>query len=393
MARWCDPGHGRRVPVGPSTTQMPSRPARRLASLLARVAALSALALPACTAVQANDDTTAADSMVALAKARLDSLAATDSQVSSISFAVKPRGRTLGAPLRSWGVMEDTMLRFTVFAPATQTSYLAAVRAKRLLVDIGRVDLDMKEKPARLASLRKVAAQLSPVAPGARFRLHHAHGSEEATVTGYDVWNGRLVATLAVSPTLDSVARTTPALVAAAELLQSDSTGVAPAPRDTAAAPDTVAAVAGCVRDSVPPALLVRADSVRDSLLVELAKKPIRIPRLAKMARSYSAKVPGCFGPARMLVAASIRAGAYEYTSERVVMLDSTGRATPLAVRDYRFRVHDDLRALDADGDGMDDVAALGSGRGVGGTTILRLDAKGKVLERVANGFGFDRAQ
>lgn len=372
---------------------MPSRPARRLASLLA------VLALPACTAVQANDDTTVADSMVALARARLDSLAATDSQVSAISFAVRPRGRTLGAPLRSWGVMEDTMLRFTVFAPATQTSYLAAVRAKRMLVDIGRVDLDMKEQPARLAALKRVAAQLSPIAPGATFRLRHAHGTEDATVTGYDVWNRRLVATLAVSPRLDSLVQSTPALVASAELLEGDAASRAPAepatPVDSATAgmaPADTAAPA-CIRDSVPPALLARADSVRDSLLVELAKKPIRIPRLAKVARSHSGRVAGCFGAARLLVAASIRAGAYESLAERVVVIDTTGRPIPLAVRDYRFRVHDEWRALDADGDGIDDVAALGSGRGVGGTTILRLDAKGKVLERVANGFGFDRAQ
>lgn len=364
---------------------MPHRPARRLASLLAL------LLVPACRAVQANDDTTVADSMVALAKARLDSLAATDSQVSNVAFATRPRGRTLGAPLRSWGVMEDTMLRFTVFAPATQTEYLAAVRAKRLLVDIGRVDLDMKDKAARLASLKKVAAQLSPVAEGARFRLRHAYGTEDATVTGYDVWNGRLVATLAVSPALDSIVQATPALVAAAELLERDSSGTAsPARHDTASASP---AAPGCVRDSVPPALLVRADSVRDSLLVELAKKPIRIPRLAKLARSYSGRVTGCFGPSRVIVAASIRAGAFEVANEKVVMLDTLGRATPLAVRDYRFRVHDDLRALDADGDGIDDVAALGSARGVGGTTILRLDPKGKLLERLSNGFGFDRAQ
>jgi hypothetical protein len=378
---------------------------RRTAPLLLGISAV-ALLDGACTPGDARiAGDSAVDSMVTAARARLDSLAQADSQVTSISFATKPRGRTLGTPRREWGAIEDTLVRFTVFAPATQTTYLAAVRAKRVLVDIGRVDLDMKEKPQRLAALKRVANALSPVAPGASFRLRHAWGTEEATVSGYDVWNGRLVATLAVSPRLDSLAQSTPALVAAAELLESPrhadsttaATATAVAATDTtrAATADTTVSAGldapACVRDSVPAALLVRADSVRDSLLVEIAKRPIRIPRLARQARTHHTRVPGCFGPGRLVVAASMRAGAFEYLAERVVLLDSVGKVTPLTVRDYRFRVHDDLRAVDIDGDGIDDVAALGSGRGVGGTTVLRLDPAKKVLERAASGFGFDR--
>jgi hypothetical protein len=103
--------------------------------------------------------------------------------------------------------------------------------------------------------------------------------------------------------------------------------------------------------------------------------------------------VPGCFGVGRVLVVVSIRAGQYEYLAERMALVDTTGRVIPLNVRDYRFRVHDELRLVDVDGDGVDDVAALGSGRGVGGTTVLHLDPTKRVLERAASGFGFDRAQ
>jgi hypothetical protein len=378
---------------------MSSRPSL---SLPRRLAPLLLLAVAACKPGDAHATrdtvTTASDSLVAAARARLDSLAVTDSQLPSINlaFANKPRGRTLGAPRREWGAIEDTLVRFSVYAPATQTTYLAAVRAKRVLVDIGRVDLEMKDKPARLDALKRVAAQLSPIAPGATFRLRHAWGTEDVKVSGYDVWNRRLVATLEVSPFLDSLARSTPTLVAAAELLMADTAAAAaPAPdvRADSAARDSVPVAVACVRDSAPPWLLARADSVRDSLLVEIAKRPIRIPRLQQEARSYINRVQGCFGGPRLLVVASIRAGRYEYLSERMALVDDAGKAVGLNVKDYRFRVHDELRLVDVDGDGVDDIAALGSGRGVGGTTVLRLDPKARVLERAASGFGFDRAQ
>lgn len=369
-------------------------------SLSRRLAPLLLLAAAACKPGNAHATrdtvTTASDSLVAAARARLDSLAVTDSQLPSINiaFASRPRGRTLGLPRREWGPIEDTLVRFSVYAPATQTTYLAAVRAKRVLVDIGRVDLEMKDKPARLDALKRVAAQLSPIAPGATFRLRHAWGTEDVKVSGYDVWNRRLVATVEVSPFLDSLAKATPTLVAAAELLVADS-AAAPAPdvRADTAARDSVPAAAPCVRDSAPPWLLARADSVRDSLLVEIAKRPIRIPRLQQDARSYINRVQGCFGGPRLLVVASIRAGRYEYLSERMALVDDAGKAIGLNVKDYRFRVHDELRVIDVDGDGIDDIAALGSGRGVGGTSVLRLDPKARVLERAASGFGFDRAQ
>ena len=372
---------------------------RRLAPLLAIVGAATAFSCSPSAAHDTPDTgTTASDSLIARARARLDSFAVLDSQAPSISFATRPRGRTLGLPRREWGAIEDTLVRFSVFAPATQTTYLAAVRAKRVLVDIGRVDLEMKDKPERLAALKRVAAQLSPIAPGATFRLRHAWGIEDVKVSGYDYWNRRLVATLEYSPFLDSLAKSTPTLVASAELLQVDSTLAA----DSAAAtrPDSVARdsaattpASPCLRDSVAPWLLARADSVRDSLLVEIAKRPIRIPRLAQAARSYVARVNGCFGSGRVLVVTSIRAGNYEYLMERMALVDTAGKTIPLSVRDLRFRVHDDLRVVDIDGDGVDDLAALGSGRGVGGTTVLHLDVQKKVLERAANGFGFDRAQ
>lgn len=376
---------------------MPSRPSLSLPRHLAPLLLLAAACNTGDARATRDTVTTASDSLIAAARARLDSLAVNDSQLPSINIAFddKPRGRTLGRPRREWGAIEDTLVRFSVYAPATQTTYLAAVRARRLLVDIGRVDLDMKDKPARLDALKRVAAQLSPIAPGATFRLRHAWGTEDVKVSGYDVWNRRLVATVEVSPYLDSLAQATPTLVAAAELMTADSTAVvAPAPdvRADSAQRDSVPTFA-CSRDSAPPWLLARADSVRDSLLVEIAKRPIRIPRLQAEARSYVNRVEGCFGPGRLLVVASIRAGRYEYLSERMALVDGAGKAIGLNVKDYRFRVHDELRVVDVDGDGVDDIAALGSGRGVGGTTVLRLDPKTRVLERAASGFGFDRVQ
>jgi len=52
--------------------------------------------------------------------------------------------------------------------------------------------------------------------------------------------------------------------------------------------------------------------------------------------------------------------------------------------------VHDLLHALDADGDGVDDIAAVGRTMLAGGTTILRYDTATKRLVRLAAGFSWE---
>lgn len=385
--------------------QILSIPARRPG---APVVLLFAVLAGACEPGHARDSTprrTVTDSLVEVARARLDTLAQQDSALSVRSFTVRPRGRTLKDLPHDAGPLADSLAAAMVYAPATQTTYLAAVRAKRLLVDIGRVHLDVKKSPERLAALRTVAAATSPVAPTASFRLRGAWGSTVVPVAGYDAWNGRLVAVLALPPALDSLVRATPTLVAAAELLESWGPGEAARADSIAAdavARDSVArdslaratrggssALARVRCDSVAPALLVRADSVRDSVLTVLRATPPRLARLAAGVTDASARAVGCFGTGRVLVVAGVRAGAAEYVQERALMLDTLGRATPVAVRDFRFKTHDQLRVLDADGDGIDDVAALAGGRGTGGTVILRVDTAARRLERLTSGFAW----
>jgi hypothetical protein len=63
---------------------------------------------------------------------------------------------------------------------------------------------------------------------------------------------------------------------------------------------------------------------------------------------------------------------------------------SPLTVHDLRFRAHELLTALDADGDGMDDLATRAVAERAGAITVLRL-AGGRRLERMASGFAWER--
>ena len=89
------------------------------------------------------------------------------------------------------------------------------------------------------------------------------------------------------------------------------------------------------------------------------------------------------------MVAATRWAGASEWVRERVVLVGQGGEVTPLTVADLRFRAHELLGAFDADGDGVDDVAARATGDRVGGTVVLRL-VDGARLERLAAGFAWE---
>ena len=260
-----------------------------------------------------------------------------------------------------------------VFVPRNQSWFLAAARGKRLLVDLGRVDASVKGDSAARA-YREAVERLSPVPVGARFRLHGAWGADDAVVTGFDSWNGRIVATVRTSPKIEGMAARGESVIAAAQRVD--------APGEPGAA--------SCDRNAVPAQLVARADWVRDSLETELrlADAP-RFEALASAVKVQHTRVTGCFGFGRLLLVASLRAGRNEHLRERFVVIDDAGRVHPLRSNTLRFRANDVLYALDADGDGVDDVATRGIDARAGALTILQL-ADGKQISRLTSGFAWE---
>ena len=276
--------------------------------------------------------------------------------------------------------LADSIGRTLVFPPKGERWYTGASRAKRLLVDIGRVDANLRLPKSkdidstRLAAFRQALDRYAPIRKGARFRLRGPWGEDDAVVREYDVWNGRIVAVLDAPKRVDSLAAIKDPFAVSAE--RTDSTR----PPSTS----------NCRRDSVPALLLARADTVRDSLQTLLMADTIRAyDRIRRTARPRNSRIVGCFPGGRIIVISSVRDPSYEFVSERAVLLDSLGRATALRIADYRFRAHDGIYAFDADGDGVEDIAARGLTEGNGGTTILRL-VDGKKLERLTSGFAWE---
>jgi len=82
-----------------------------------------------------------------------------------------------------------------------------------------------------------------------------------------------------------------------------------------------------------------------------------------------------------------------EYVSCNLCGADDT--RVLFRLRDYRFRGHEALYALDGDGDGIDDLATRGYGPFLGGTSVLRI-VDGRTpkdprrLERMATGFAWE---
>jgi hypothetical protein len=270
--------------------------------------------------------------------------------------------------------LADSIAATLVFELKTQRTFIAASRAKRVLMDLGRVDAPLKT-PARMRAFAEAVRVLSPVRIGDRFRLHGAWGQDDGVVQSYDQWNGRIVAVIATAPHVDSLARAKAPLVALA--VRADS-----------AMPPVVDS---CNRDSVSVALTARLAVVRDSLLVVLQNDTVKMaPRLMKLLHAQKSQAVGCFGKSRAMLFVAQWAGDYEYYHQFAVLVDTAGKVTPLRVRDLRFKVHDVLGVLDADGDGVDDVALRGRARRIGGTVILRLDPVKKRLEYVAGGFAWE---
>lgn len=274
--------------------------------------------------------------------------------------------------------LADSIANQMTFYATFQTTFLAASRAKHLLLDIGRVDAKLKGK-ARLAAYHAAVQQMSPVKVGDRFLLHGPWGSSEATVTGFDQWHGRIVAKLGVPPNVDSLAKEKLTLVALAVRADSDSTAAAPTADSCAH------------RGPVDSTMLARAAAVRDSLMLILQGDTAHMPPdVLKGRKLTSSQIYGCFGSAHVLLFANYAADINRYTREFAVLIDTTGRVVPLHVADIRFKVHDAIRALDVDGDKVDDVSAIGRGELTGGTVLLRLDLSKKRLTYVTSGFAWE---
>jgi hypothetical protein len=277
------------------------------------------------------------------------------------------------APVLRMSALADSLSDYLTFLGTFQNAFVAAGRGKRLLVDIGRVDAKLGT-PALEQAYREAVRALSPVRIGDRLRLHGPWGASDATVTGYDQWNGRVVATLEVPHAVDSLVQRKAPLVA------------------LAIATDSVAepAADSCARDSVSAELATRIAAVRDSLTQALLSDSAAIAKLPASRRPQLSQAIGCFGIGRVLLVANIASGTYDYWRESAVLVDTMGRVIPLRVRDIRFKTHEALRALDADGDGVDDIAVLGRAARSGGTVILRLDPERRRLEYVMSGFAWE---
>ena len=308
--------------------------------------------------------------------------------------------------------LADSIANSLVFVPRDRAWFSVASRGKHMLVDIGRADITLKHDSVSRAAYLEAVSRLSPLALGTVLRVRAPYEvDEKARVTGFDIWNGRIVARLSVSHLLDSLARAEDMLPATAirfdtaaahNSTTSDSAHVATAATVSTTAgvtpsgshPDSVATAVPqvCVRDTLPTVLATRAIAVRDSLvrfLADSAKPPYE--RQLATVRTQSWWVPGCFGIGRALVIANKRTPEMDYAVERVAIVDSTGKAVPVKIVDLRFHAHDPLYVFDADGDGIDDLAARGHGDRSGGLTIMRLDVATKRFIRLVSGFAWEQ--
>jgi hypothetical protein len=304
------------------------------------------------------------------------------------------------APPPEMSPLADSISQFVVFVPTSQTWFVVASRAKRALLDLGRVDADVKTKPRIRAAYLEAVRKLSPVPIGTRFRLFTANGQDSVTVKGFDVWNGRVVATLTAPKSIDSIARAAPLFVASAfrvdtttapvDTTHADSVHRDSVRKDSIAHRDSILADT-CRRGNVPDSLKPRVLAIRDSLIMSLESlPPPPYPRLVKSEHPQWSTIVGCFGgPRHIAMAVDLRAGNNEWIRERIVLIDTLGKVTTLRVSDLRFKGHDLLLALDADGDGLDDLATRGFAEASGGITILKLTDKGR-LQRLANGFAWE---
>lgn len=263
-----------------------------------------------------------------------------------------------------------------VFIEPAQGVFVAATRKGRLLLDLGRVDRPVKSPP-EVHAYREVISARSPVRPGDRFRLRGAWGADDATVTDIDVWNGRIVAVLAAPPAVASLARRNLPVSAAAFRASSASQGT----------PGV------CSRTGMSEALGARVKVVRDSVSALLRADIAGLPQnLLGSLRVQASHAVGCFGAGRVLLLVTRVTGNYQRVREVALLIDESGATAPVRVADFRFRTHEATHALDADGDGIDDLAAQGRSARVGGIVILKLTVTPVArLDHLASGFSWER--
>ncbi|MCC6931033.1 MAG: hypothetical protein IT359_18725 [Gemmatimonadaceae bacterium] len=287
--------------------------------------------------------------------------------------------------------LADSIAQRLVFAPLVQDWFVAAARNQKLVVDLGRIDIDLKKDPARIAAFGHAARATSPFKQGTPLTLHGPWGSAAATIDDFEPYNGRIVGTLKSTPQVDSIARVSDALVVAAQR------SVARPRADSASLGSSSAASAGdglatpCDR-AVDSAFVARlrgiARETEDSLRAS-TDQPM-YERLKKSLRARRSVAQGCFGEARGVVVVTLYAGDYEWVRERVLLVGA-GAARKATIRDLRFRAHEVLHALDADGDGVDDLAARAWTPRGGGTAILTFVPGAARFERLAQGFAWER--
>jgi hypothetical protein len=245
-----------------------------------------------------------------------------------------------------------------------------------MLLDLGRVDLEVRKDSARATAYQQVVAERAPLPVGTLIRLHGPWGSDDAEVGGYDSWNGRIVAVLTVPPRVDSLARRIEPLPASAIRV----TGV------------TQPANPPCTRDTITLDHARRLDALRDSVEDGLRAATGEIPyeRLAASVTIRTTVAHGCFaGGGRTILVSSLRAGSFEFVRERAFLVFETGHVAPLRITGSPWRAHDAIYALDADGDGTDDLAVRGAADRSGGTVILKLAASNR-LEKLTGGFNWE---
>ena len=305
--------------------------------------------------------------------------------------------------------LADSIANGLVFVPRDRNWFPVASRGRHMLVDIGRIDVTLKSDSLTRAAYVEAVTRLSPLPLGTVLRVRGPYSvDEQAKITGFDSWHGRIVARLGVSHLLDSLARAEDMLPATATridtvVLHADTThhpgnvtsvttgGTTSAPTrpDSVQLPITPMA---CTRDTLPTELTTRAIAVRDSLvqfLTDSATPPY--DRQIATAKVQSWWVPGCFGIGRALIIANKRTPDMDFAVERVAVLDSAGKTVPMKFLDFRFHAHDPLYVFDADGDGVDDLAARGHGDRSGGLTIMRLDIAARRFVRLVSGFAWEQ--
>ena len=279
-----------------------------------------------------------------------------------------------------------------VFAPRMSERFLVASRKKRLLVDVGRVDL-AKLDAEQLATLRRVSSRIGPLANVSHVHVRGSWGEETDSIVGYDVWNGRAVAVLAASPGTDSLLKKNASLVGVATRASSaDSAEVAAPPvKQAGTATPATPAPPVCVRDSIAPQLQPRVTAVRDSLL-RWVTDSLHSPfvRFAKATSVRGEAALGCFGAWRAVVVVTSRTPGFEWNEERALLVAPDGKVQSARLRDLRLRAHESLLAFDADGDGVDELSTRGLATRMGAQSVLKLDPATRRFARFASGFAWE---